>query len=70
MAGPAIGVNLIAAKETMRSTSYHYDDVSGVLLLLAVLVILSTKIGKNIGNYSKVGHNRYFYWLGLLGHSY
>ena len=43
MAGPAIGVNLIASKEAMRSTSYHYDDVSGVLLLLAVLVILSTK---------------------------
>ncbi|MEK9669047.1 MAG: DUF2079 domain-containing protein [Deltaproteobacteria bacterium] len=43
MAGPAVGVNLIAAKETMRSTSYHYDDVSGVLLLLTVLVILSTQ---------------------------
>ena len=43
MAGPAIGVNLIAAKETMRSTSYHYDDVSGTLLLLAILVILSTQ---------------------------
>jgi len=43
MAGPAIGVNLIAAKETMRSTSYHYDDVSGTLLLIAILVILSTQ---------------------------
>ena len=43
MAGPAIGVNLIAAKETMRSTSYHYDDVAGTLLLIAVLVVLSTQ---------------------------
>ena len=43
VAGPAIGVNLIADRETMRSTTYHYDDVSGVLLLVAVLVILSTQ---------------------------
>jgi uncharacterized membrane protein len=43
MAGPAIGVNLIAARETMRSNSYHYDDVAGTLLLIAVLVILSTQ---------------------------
>ncbi|MDG2197533.1 MAG: DUF2079 domain-containing protein [SAR324 cluster bacterium] len=43
MAGPAIGVNLIAAREAMRSNSYHYDDVAGTLLLIAVLVILSTQ---------------------------
>ena len=43
MAGPAIGVNLIAARETMRSNSYHYDDVAGTLLLLAIIVILSTQ---------------------------
>ena len=43
MAGPAIGVNLIAARETMRSNSYHYDDVAGTLLLIAVLVVLSTQ---------------------------
>lgn len=43
VAGPAIGVNLIAARETMRSNSYHYDDVAGTLLLIAVLVILSTQ---------------------------
>ena len=43
MAGPAIGVNLIAAREAMRSNSYHYDDVAGTLLLIAVLVVLSTQ---------------------------
>ena len=43
IAGPAIGVNLIAAREAMRSNSYHYDDVAGTLLLLAILVILSTQ---------------------------
>jgi hypothetical protein len=36
-------VNLIAAREAMRSNSYHYDDVAGTLLLIAVLVILSTQ---------------------------
>ena len=55
MAGPAIGVNLIAAREEMRSNSYHYDDVAGTLLLIAVLVILSTQ---NWQKYWKIITNR------------
>ena len=43
LAGPAIGVNMIAGREAMRSMSYHYDDVSSTLLLIAILVLLSTQ---------------------------
>ncbi len=38
MAGPAIGVNLIAGLPTMFSAHYHYDDVSGTLLFLSVII--------------------------------
>ena len=43
LAGPAIGVNIVAGREAMRSMSYHYDDVSSTLLLIAMLVLLSTQ---------------------------
>jgi len=40
LAAPAIGVNLISGRETMVSSSFHYDDVSSVLLFLAMLFII------------------------------
>ena len=42
LAYPAISINLVG-REIMRSSSYHYDDVSSSLLLVATIIILSTQ---------------------------
>jgi len=47
MAGPAIGVNLISSMPQMYSAHYHYDDMSGTLLFLSL--ILSIKDLKKNG---------------------
>ncbi len=67
MAGPAIGVNLIAAREAMRSNSYHYDDVSGTLLILAVLVILSTQNWQNFWKLLKSRTQQIFLLAWIIG---
>ena len=38
MAMPTIGINLISGIPQMYSSHYHYDDVSGTLLILSVIV--------------------------------
>ena len=44
MAGPAIGINLLSSdlRPSMYSTSYHYDDISATLLMVAMILIMSS----------------------------
>ena len=44
IAGPAIGVNLLSGegRPQMYSTSYHYDDISSTLLMIAMILSLSS----------------------------
>ena len=44
IAGPAIGVNLLsgAGRPQMYSTSYHYDDISSTLLMIAMILSFSS----------------------------
>ena len=46
LAGPAIGVNLLSANASMYSTSYHYDDLSATLLVIAMILIISANLDK------------------------
>ena len=48
MAAPAIGVNLLSssARPGMYSTSYHYDDLSAPLLMIAMILIISANMDK------------------------
>ena len=46
LAGPAIGVNILSANPSMYSTSYHYDDLSATLLMIAMILIISANLDK------------------------
>jgi len=46
LAGPAIGVNLLSSNPSMYSTSYHYDDLSATLLVIAMILIISANLDK------------------------
>ena len=46
LAGPAIGVNILSANPGMYSTSYHYDDLSATLLMIAMILIISANLDK------------------------
>jgi uncharacterized membrane protein len=43
IAAPAIGVNLISGRESMFSSSFHYDDISSILLLIASVMVVIEK---------------------------
>ena len=38
LAGPAIGVNLLATDKNLYSTGYHYDDLTAPLLFISVIL--------------------------------
>ena len=59
---PAIAVNLASSSENMISTSFHYDDISSVLLIISV--ILSKK--EILSIFSDFIDNRVFIFLGLI----
>ncbi len=44
IAGPAIGVNLLSGggRHQMYSTSFHYDDISSTLLMIAMILSFSS----------------------------
>jgi uncharacterized membrane protein len=46
LAGPAIGVNILSANPSMYSTSFHYDDLSATLLMIAMILIISANLDK------------------------
>ena len=64
IAGPAIGVNLLATAKNLYSTSFHYDDLTAPLLFISVILCLHQVISSDfIKRYVK---KRLFHGLTLL----
>ncbi len=69
IAGPAIGVNLLATAKNLYSTSFHYDDLTAPLLFISVILCLHRIIASEFIN--KYGNKRFFqglvlFWLGFV----
>ena len=64
IAGPAIGVNLLATDKNLYSTNFHYDDLTAPLLLISVILCLHRIIDSDFIN--KFGKKRLFHGLVLL----
>jgi len=69
IAGPAIGVNLLATDKNLYSTSFHYDDLTAPLLFISVILCLHRIIASEFIN--KYGNKRFFqglvlFWLGFV----
>jgi len=64
LAGPAIGVNLLATDKNLYSTGYHYDDLTAPLLFVSVILCLHHIIASDFVN--KYGKKRLFRGLALL----
>jgi len=64
IAGPAIGVNLLATDKNLYSTSFHYDDLTAPLLFISVILCLHRIIASDFIN--KYGKKRLFHGLTLL----
>jgi len=43
IAAPAIGVNLISGRDAMFSSTFHHDDISAILLLMACVMVTLEK---------------------------
>ena len=64
IAGPAIGVNLLATGKNLYSTSFHYDDLTAPLLFISVILCLHRIIAS--GYIKKYGKKRLFHGLALF----
>jgi len=64
IAGPAIGVNLLATGKNLYSTSFHYDDLTAPLLFISVILCLHRIIAS--GYIKKYGKKRFFHGLALF----
>ena len=64
IAGPAIGVNLLATDKNLFSTSFHYDDLTAPLLFISVILCLHRIIAS--GYINKYGKKRLFHGLALF----
>jgi len=69
IAGPAIGVNLLATAKNLYSTSFHYDDLTAPLLFISVILCLHRVIASDF--IKKYGKKRLFrglalFWLGFV----
>jgi hypothetical protein len=69
IAGPAIGVNLLATDKNLYSTSFHYDDLTAPLLFISVILCLHRVIASDF--IKKYGKKRLFrglalFWLGFV----
>ena len=64
IAGPAIGVNLLATDKNLYSTSFHYDDLTAPLLFISAILCLNRIIGSDFIN--KYGKKRLFHGLALF----
>ena len=69
LAGPAIGVNLLATDKNIYSTGYHYDDLTAPLLFISVILCLNSIIASDF--LKKYGKKRLFrglalFWLGFV----
>ena len=69
IAGPAIGVNLLATDKNLYSTSFHYDDLTAPLLFISVILCLNRFIASGfINKYWKkrVFHGMALFWLAFV----
>ena len=64
IAGPAIGVNLLATSKNLYSTSFHYDDLTAPLLFISVILSLHRVIASDF--LIKYGKKRLFRGLALF----
>ncbi len=64
IAGPAIGVNLLATSKNLYSTSFHYDDLTAPLLFISVILCLHRIIASDF--LIKYGKKRLFRGLALF----
>ena len=64
IAGPAIGVNLLATDKNLYSTSFHYDDLTAPLLFISAILCLNRIIASDFIN--KYGKKRLFHGLALF----
>ena len=64
IAGPAIGVNLLATDKNLYSTSFHYDDLTAPLLFISAILCLNRIIASDFTN--KYGKKRLFHGLALF----
>jgi len=69
IAGPAIGVNLLsgADRPQMYSTSYHYDDISSTLLIIAMILSFSSL---SINKIEILKQSKIFWWASLVWMSF
>ena len=64
IAGPAIGVNLLATDKNLYSTSFHYDDLTAPLLFISAILCLHRVIASDF--ITKYGKKRLFSGLALF----
>ncbi|MEZ7853253.1 MAG: DUF2079 domain-containing protein [SAR324 cluster bacterium] len=64
IAGPAIGVNLLATDKNLYSTVFHYDDLTAPLLFISVILALHRVIASDF--LTKYGKKRLFRGLALF----
>ena len=64
IAGPAIGVNLLATSKNLYSTSFHYDDLTAPLLFISVILSLHRVIASDF--LRRYGKKRLFRGLALF----
>jgi len=64
IAGPAIGVNLLATGKNLYSTSFHYDDLTAPLLFISVILSLHRVMASDF--LTKYGKKRLFHGLALF----
>ena len=64
IAAPAIGVNLISGRDSMFSSSFHYDDISSILLLMSCVMIMLEKRDLFLG-WLKLSWSKYalVFWI-------
>ena len=65
IAGPAIGVNLLSGsgRPQMYSTSYHYDDISSTLLIIAMILSFSSLSTTKI---ELLKQRKLFWWISCV----
>ena len=64
IAGPAIGVNLLATAKNLYSTSFHYDDLTAPLLFISVILSINWLIASEF--FKKFSKKRLFHVLALF----
>jgi len=64
LAGPAIGVNLLATTKSLYSTSFHYDDLTSPLLFISTILCINKLIKTKF--ILKIKEKRFFFSVALF----